>query len=403
MRKTPQHPAQQRGGTWFPVEAGFQTTAGNNQNVNGSGYDTWDPNMRPAVIQQFNLTGQYQIDSHTTVQAGYVGNIGQHLAVPIWINQYSELPPSTCDVNFMLAIEPYYTLVGPGGDVIETASRAITNYHSLQATLQRHQTKGLELLVNYTLAKNLTNNVGYYGVDGFGVDDSFWQNINNPRGDYGPSSFDVRQMVSASAVYGLPFGRGKLFGSSWSPIVDEAFSGWQWSMTARLNTGLPMSVTQSPGNNCSNINCPGLADYISHANRYAPLEIRGRGTVGGVFHWFGTDPSAVPCTSHYDPASGTGTAPTGGCAYGRALGFGDAGVGTLRGPGFQDYDFSLSKAFQIVESQTLKARIDAFNALNIASYGNPTTRIGGNAASFGVIGGTISAPRQLQLSLVYQF
>jgi hypothetical protein len=85
------------------------------------------------------------------------------------------------------------------------------------------------------------------------------------------------------------------------------------------------------------------------------------------------------------------------------LGFGDAGVGTLRGPGFQDYDFSLSKAFQIVESQTLKARIDAFNALNIASYGNPTTRIGGNAASFGVIGGTISAPRQLQLSLVYQF
>jgi hypothetical protein len=396
-------PGETSGGSWFPVEAGFQTTAGNNQNVNGSSYSTWDPNMRPAVIQQFNLTAQYLVDSHTSVQAGYVGNIGQHLAVPIWVNQYSQIPSDTCDDNCWLAIEPYYTLVGPGGHIIETASRAISNYHSLQATLQRHQARGLEFLVNYTLAKNLTNNVGYFGVDGFSVGDSFGQDINNPRGDYGPSSFDVRQAVSASAVYDLPFGRGKLVGSSWNPIVDEVFGGWQLSFTARLNTGLPLSVTQGPGPNCQNMNCPGLADWISHANQYGPLKITGRGTnAAGVFNWFGKDPSVLPCTGYYDPAAGT-SAPSGGCAYGRASGFGNAHVGTLRGPGFQNYDFSLSKGFRIIEHHTLKARVDAFNALNIASYANPSTRITGNRAGFGVIGGTASAPRQLQLSLVYAF
>jgi len=394
-------PSGTSGGNWFPVENGFVTTAGNNQNVNGSGYSTWDPNMRPAVIQQFNLTSQYQIDSHTTVQAGYVGNIGQHLAVPMWINQYTEDQPSTCDTSCMLAIEPYYTLVGPGGDIIETASRAITNYHALQLTLTRRQSHGLEVLVNYTLGKNLTNNVGYFGVDGFSVDDSFWQDVNNPRGDYGPSNFDVRQAVSASAVYDLPFGHDKQFFANWNRITDEVLGGWQLSMTARLNTGLPLSVTQSP--DCNN-NCPGLADYITHANQYGHIKVVGRGTnAAGVFNWFGTDPTAVPCTSHYEPGTGTGTAPTGGCAYGRSIDFGDASVGTERGPGFQNYDLSLSKGFRIVENQTLKARVDAFNAFNIASYGNPNTRISGSASSFGVISGTISSPRQLQLSLVYQF
>jgi hypothetical protein len=134
------------------------------------------------------------------------------------------------------------------------------------------------------------------------------------------------------------------------------------------------------------------------------MKITGRGTnAAGVFNWFGTDPSALPCTGHYDVTTGAGAAPNGICAYGRAQGFGDASVGTLRGPGFQNYDLSLSKGFRIVENESLKVRVDAFNAFNIASYGNPSSRISGTATSFGVISGTESAPRQLQLSLVYQF
>jgi hypothetical protein len=394
-------PSATSGGTSFPVENGFATTAGNNQNVNGSGYATWDPNMRPAIIQQFNLTTQYQIDNHTTIQAGYVGNIGQHLAVPMWINQYTEDQPSNCDTACMLAIEPYYTLVGPGGDIIETASRAISNYHALQVTLSRHQAQGLELLFNYTLGKSMTNNVGYFGVDGFSVGDSFWQDVNNPRGDYGPSSFDVRQAVSASAIYELPFGHGRQFFGNWNRVTDEVLGGWQLALTARLNTGLPLSVTQ--GQDCAN-NCPGNADGVQHANQYGSMKITGRGTnAAGVFNWFGTDSSALPCTGHYDVTTGAGAAPNGTCAYGRAQGFGDASVGTLRGPGFQNYDLSLSKGFRIVENESLKVRVDAFNAFNIASYGNPSSRISGTATSFGVISGTESAPRQLQLSLVYQF
>jgi hypothetical protein len=389
---------------------GSATTA----NGAGAQYYAWDPNMRPAVIQQFSLNVQYQIDSHTAVQAGYVGQTGQHLAVPLWVNQYTT--DDTCaglsgaaaiDACYQ-TIEPYFALVGnpnspdnPGSDILkETASRAIANYHSFQASLQHHQSKGLEFLVNYTFGKSLTNNIGYMGIDSNGDDDSYWQNLNNPKGNYGPSSFDARQSVSGTAIYQLPFGSGKQFGATWNRVTDTFFGGWQLSMNARINTGYPLTIHMN-GQQCQN-NCAEnfSQDYFGFANHYGPMKVVGRGmNSSGVFKWFGSDPSANPCTSH------NATQPTGNaCAYGRpSQDFGTTHVGTERGPGFENYDFSLSKGFTTFKEETLKARVDAFNAFNIASYGQPNTYIGGSSATFGAITGTNSAPRKIQLSLVYQF
>jgi hypothetical protein len=129
------------------------------------------------------------------------------------------------------------------------------------------------------------------------------------------------------------------------------------------------------------------------------MKIAGRGMVGGIFKWFGTDPTAIPCTSH------NATQPAGSqCAYGRpSQDFGTTSVGTERGPGFQNYDMSISKGFKTFKEETLKARVDAFNAFNIASYGEPNTYLGGSTTTFGQILGTASAARKFQLSLVYQF
>jgi hypothetical protein len=380
----------------------------------GAQYYAWDPNMRPAVIQQFSLNLQYQIDNHTSVQAGYVGQTGQHLAVPMWANQYTT--DDTCaglsgaaaiDACYQ-TIEPFFALVGnpnspdnPGADIVKyTASRAISNYNSLQVSLQRHMAHGLEFLVNYTFGKSMTNNVGYFGVSNTGDTDSYWQNVNNPRGDYGPSSFDARQNVSATAVYQLPFGRGRQFGSSWNTVTDEILGGWQLSMNALLNSGYPLTIHDN-GMQCQD-NCSQLLsqDYFGFANQYSKMKIAGRGrNASGQFQWFGTDPSAIPCHTQ-------GTAPTDtpNCAYGRpSQDFGTAHVGTERGPGFQNYDMSLSKAFKTYKEETLKARIDAFNAFNISSYGPPETYIGGNPTNFGDITSTLSGPRKIQISLIYAF
>ena len=380
----------------------------------GAQYYAWDPNMRPAVIQQFNLNFQYQINDHTSVQAGYVGQTGQHLAVPLWANQYTTddtcagLGSAAAIDSCYQSIEPYFALVGnpnspdnPGSDVLkETVSRGISNYHSLQATLQHHRSRGLEFLVNYTFGKSLTNNPGYFGTDNYNDDDSYWQDIYNPRRDYGPSTFDARQVLSGIMIYQLPFGRGKQFGSNWNAFTDEVLGGWQFSTNAQLNSGYPLTMHQGAecSNNCSQ-NLSG--DYFEFANHYGPMKIvnRGKGP-DGIFRWFGTDPSASACTSH------NATQPAGSvCAYGRTnQDVGTTSVGTERGPGFQNYDMALSKGFATFKEQSLKVRIDAFNALNISSYGTPNSYIGGNASTaWGVISGTASGPRKLELSLVYEF
>jgi len=62
---------------------------------------------------------------------------------------------------------------------------------------------------------------------------------------------------------------------------------------------------------------------------------------------------------------------------------------------------SVFKAFPTFESQSLVFRADSFNAFNMASYAPPSIHI--PSGVFGVIQGTSSAPRKIQLSLDYKF
>ena len=52
-------------------------------------------------------------------------------------------------------------------------------------------------------------------------------------------------------------------------------------------------------------------------------------------------------------------------------GFGNLGRNTFRGPGQQNWDFSLIKNFKITERQSLRFTTDFFNIWNHANFANP--------------------------------
>ena len=112
-----------------------------------------------------------------------------------------------------------------------------------------------------------------------------------------------------------------------------------------------------------------------------------------VANWFGTDPSAVPCTG----------ADNGVCAYGPAadLTFGTAAVGSERTPGFEQVDASAYKDFHITERQAVGFRANAYNVANIASYGNPDNGV--TDGNFGQITSTRSASRIIEFQAHYTF
>ena len=372
-----------------------KTTAGNPLSVkngfsNGSQaaitqYNAWDKNLRPTAVQQFNLTMQYLLTNNTTAQWGYVGEIGQRLIVPASPNQWTTANVGTS--------APFYSLVGSGGYVVLTVSEGVENYNALQATLHHHQSGGLEYTLNYTWARAMTNNPGFFGISGVNTASAYWANYYCPSCDYGPSGFDQRQSLNGTAVWQLPFGKGRKFGNSWNRALDEGLGGWQLSGDTLLHTGFPTNMTGS--------NNGGFHARTARANQYRPLIVKNR----SVQHWFGTDPSANPCTG----------ADNGTCAYGSdSLGqFGTAHVNNgPRAPGYRIVDLSIFKTFPLFEAHTLTFRCDAFNVGNIASYAAPayvSAANGVSAANFpqnsveGEITSTLSPARQLQLSLIYRF
>jgi len=88
-------------------------------------------------------------------------------------------------------------------------------------------------------------------------------------------------------------------------------------------------------------------------------------------------------------------------------GFGTLGRNTYRGPGQQNWDFSLLKNFRITERQSLRFTTDFFNLWNHANFSNPAVTdvesIGIANSPFGKIASSLGTPRLIQFSLRYAF
>jgi hypothetical protein len=389
------------GATPVAVENGFNTSSGS-QTFSYGQFDAWSGNLRPAIVQQFNLGWQYLVNNNTSAYLGYVGQLGQHLIVPVQANQWPS--PATGALYGSLDNDctgdiappaPFCGLVGNYANMYETESEGFSNYNAMQATLHHRTTNGFEYTLNYTWARTMTDNAGFYGVASVAEYSSFYQNIYDPKGDYGPAGYDTRNALNGYGIYHLPFGQGRRFGSNWNRLTDETLGGWQLSGDVVMYSGFPMTMY-------------GYTDYQVYANENHVTYFRKLHIVHRTIqNWFGTDPSATPClnfTAAYNPLD------NGTCAYGNESYnyFGNAQNGSERAPGFRNIDLGAFKTFTLGESRTLELRGEAFNAFNMASYAPPYTGLydyNPNPVDnyLGRIVGTNSTQRIIQVSMHYKF
>ena len=378
-------PAPGSGGTPRTAEQGF----GNGQTVVGGTFNVYPTNIQPAYIQEYSLTGEYAVTHTLSLQVGYVGEEGQHIEDYGNLNQYRVNGDETSAPYYNNQYLSTYLTDGSGvpngaGSLLITESRATMNYNALQAVLRQRTTKGLEFTLNYTYAKALTNSLGNYSLNVNGFSGAF-QNYYDSASDWGPAGYDVRHNFSGTGVYALPVGRGKLYLSNANHLLDQLIGGWKISTAAVAYTGFP-DTTTGPSNNSN-------SDGESRPNQYRKLKIVNRSPA----NWFGTDPSATPCTT---PGVDNGV-----CAFGVPAPntFGTARNGNVRGPGYLNVDMSAFKDFHTFREQSLGFRFDAFNAFNITSYGNPDSGI--TDSTFGNVSTQTvrSVERHLQFSANYRF
>jgi Carboxypeptidase regulatory-like domain len=275
-------------------------------------------------------------------------------------------------------------------------NRGFSSYNAMLLTVSKNFSHGLNFDFNYTFGhsidntSNFANSQGDTGIGGVGlVCDAV-----RPRTCRANSDFDLNQIITADAVYQLPFGRGKAFVSSPSTWLNEVIGGWSLSGVSSWHTG------QAWGTNSD--------AFVASYSNDAPGILVGQ-------------KSAV-ATKLQKPASGGvnifANQTLAQSAYVGPIGFDIGSRNGLRGPKFFNADLGLGKAFPLYGDR-VKAnfRADAFNALNHPNFQTPASNAYNGldqqditSSQFGNISYTVvpsgnlnNGARVLQLSLRVDF
>lgn len=386
-------------------------------------YRTLDGNERP-YSQQWNLTIERELPNNIFASVAYVGNKGTRLPsnlqplnvlnpfdsriqalgsrllenfaagetvkfagtpnevrIPYagWVEQMRSCTPSVAQ-----ALLPYPQYCSNLQGLNENVGNSI--YHSFQAKAERRFSQGIFMLVSYTASKLITD-----GADSTQRDASQW---NNSQGGISPferrkarslAPDDVPQTLSAAFVYELPFGRGRRWLNG-DGISNALVGGWQVSAVHRISSGIPFFFRSGQ---CTLVgqfrqSCwPGLKEganpFLQDVNNFDP----GKGPLFDI--------NAFEPLSNFTQFGYTGSG---------------VRVTNLRGPNFQNTDFTLIKNFQIREGIRFQLRGEFFNAFNAHYFVNAGGfNIGGNlpydtnlsSANFGRWTGSVSDPRTIQV------
>ncbi len=218
------------------------------------------------------------------------------------------------------------------GGITGSTNDAISNYNSLQASIQRRLSKGLSFDANYTWAHFLDS----WDSSGWGSRNgpTQYQLANNAAANYSNSNFDVRNAFKGRVVYDLPFGRGRMFMNK-NIFADELLGGWQISSTMIFQGGNPFTIYSQQ-------------DTYQHAGSAFPNYNGGPMYAANKSYNNWINPAAFTL-----PANGT---------------FGNLRRNSVYGPGVELVNMSAGKHFDLYENLKLQIRADATNAFNHANF-----------------------------------
>ena len=220
----------------------------------------------------------------------------------------------------------------------------------------------------YTFAKNLADNEGYDN-NSLAGENSGERTLDalDLKHEYGPVSSTRRNRWITSAIYELPVGRGRQFGSKMNRFADAVLGGWQLSSIFLWQSGPYLTPYFSGGDPSGTgsgiIGRHQAPDLIGNTSLSNP-------TAAG---WYNA--SAFTCPGV--PGWQVGTAcligtPGNGVPIGR---FGTSGVGTVVGPGTVNLNAGLSKIFPLTERIRIKVEGSFTNVLNHLNLANPVLAI----------------------------
>jgi hypothetical protein len=399
--------------------------------------------MRSQYSDQYNLNIERELVKDLQLQIGYVGSQGHRLLASHDLNAGN---PKTClainqilgagacgaggedsqyqftvPANFafpmpngttftptvdtpinLVGIRPYSspncnpvanTGCPPDGTVVFTnifAEDTIANsaYNSLQASLQKRFSHGLQAQVAYTWSKSMDQASSF---------EDFLDPFNQKK-TRSLSLFDARHRFVLSYVWELPVPKKTGF-------AGVMLNGWALSGITQFQSGFPIHIQSwddqdLTGNAGIGFSSPTVPDQIAPFRKLDPHAPGHMGFDPNSFTVNGSDPTQTPCSA----------GAVFGCYQASLLGRAGTSRRTICcGPGLNNSDVSIQKDTKINERVRTEFRLDVFNVANHTKFYNPDGNItdaavqpDGTITGFGQVN-RAGPPRLMQFALKLYF
>ena len=351
-------------GVVFPSGAVFSCTAAAPCSIG-----TVDPNLRTPYVGTWNFGIQHAFSSNLSLEVGYVGTHGDNLLGNIDLNQ----PNLATGVTPYGAKYPYLQFIN------RTVNYAYSNYNSLQTTLTKRLSHGLNFTIGYTFGHGLDNG----SLNRFAGQP---QNSLNPAAEYAASDFDIRHRATFTASYEIP--GPKRFG--------QLLHGWKLNTIVTLAGSQPWNIIDGSDNFSGSNENTDRWDF--HGN---PSDFKATSSslpyctdaqtcsvtsgVSGIQSFFTAAQSNSMWAKCVAVARDMDTLNTAGCyvkgnsvMVPNAAGtYGTMGRNLFRDAGFKNVDFSIFKTFSYKEKVNATFRAEFFNFFNHPIIANPFGSVNG--------------------------
>jgi Carboxypeptidase regulatory-like domain/TonB dependent receptor-like, beta-barrel/TonB-dependent Receptor Plug Domain len=286
-----------------------------------------NPDNRTAYTTQWNGNVQHTFGKDYLFEVAYTGSHSYNEHKRFNINQAQ---PGTTPIVTRVPYPAFQSAI------LYSSDGGWASFNGVTFRIDKRYSDGLFFLGSYQLSRSRDNGSGEIEAN----DTAYAWDLN---ADTAYARYDQRHRVQASFGYELPFGPGKPFLAN-GGAAAYALGGWQIQGIMRFATGFPLSVSSTNVCQCGSF-IPQRVNLVT-AGSFGELDDP------TPDRWFDKSAYSVP-------ALGTQ---------------GTAGRNTVRGPGTQQINMSLSKRFPINRAR-VEFRAEIYNLLNHNNFGNPDLNI----------------------------
>ncbi len=350
------------------------------------------PNLSTPTLISWSLRVEQEVTPNTVLSVGYVGSHGYHQLVSLDDNEPTPAvcPSPSCPGAYPASFPaPLAGAAVPSGSYYIPAGTPVANpalgaawawfsagtssYNALEIELNRRLAHGFLFRGSYTFSKALDDGDSL-NATAAGNAPGLVSNPFNIHADWGPATYDVREVATFGGIWQLPFGRGQRFLSGGKRLAQGLLGGWTTNSIVTLQSGFPFTpqLSYNPSNN---------GDTKNPVRPFVNPAFHGSAITGKPTQWF--NPAAFLAAP---PGSGF---------------YGNLSRDSLTGPGLGEWDFSMIKDTPLRERLHLQLRAELFNILNHANFNTPNLVAftpAGVSPTAGVVTSTSTTSRQIQLA-----